>query len=364
MTNSIDFTALPQGKYTLEHISNNQTIEISSRHSSLIQRVNDLCLFLFVTICSLGLIHLFDAGRQYTSRLLSDIISGQKKITCVKSNSVPWDTLEMVKDLYSIHQEKISVSFPQEIVRQNEELWNQMLGKPSTPPVSPRVEGWEEQLLELQKETNETNQEQSVEAPEQTEVVRYGWEERVQPLEMIQAADRMNQRLAGHPNGCSHYCVRFLEKEENFDFTSSSLKRMLEQEGDGIPAVEGLNPAPGDVIETSSILEEDLNCPDLLSLLSEETTVLEKLKKHIKEIISLSTISGFTITTGLETLAVRFRPSDKIELFDPHGDPAQEKPAYICVLPHNAESADKIAEMIHERDSFVFDFSFCLCKRR
>lgn len=384
MVSVIDFSKLPQDKnykfIAVESVAwegkNVSVITVSSRKSSLIARVIDFVLLFLLTVPTLGAALAFPFAKE----IQKSAFKGRKIVYHIRRSTLPKldfqpqagnkrvalgdegrrlsIRLNQLSDLCSFEnteQRKMVRDFVESGMH-FEDIIESMDGSGIEREV---LLAWIEEIKA--ERDNPRGNPDEIDNPDEgraghvhRDAAKYN------PLKVVTAAGGLNQREAGFPNGCTHFSVRFLEKERNVEATPKLLKDILEKENRGI--VQGVNGDPLEVIRDSAFLEladakGNPGDDSLLVLLVDGTS--EAKRKHLaSEIEKLALASdklvGFVVTTGMESFGVRFNNGGTMEFFDPHGDVTQHEPTSVFVFG-KADGSDKIASMIFSRAEVVIE---------
>lgn len=171
-----------------------------------------------------------------------------------------------------------------------------------------------------------------------------------------------NQSKEGFRAGCTRNSLGFLASGKHMYYTASTLTDFIRNGADRgiLPADETGSYSMDDPYDL--IIGGDFNL-NLVNETGQETpfpievslniegTEHETLRQALNLLIlsdQFDSIVGFTISAGTETFAVRFHRNGNVELFDPHGDSAQQAPCWIFAFNRD-DAADKIARIILDR---------------
>ena len=384
----IDFKDLPrEWNYKIVNLEsvewNGKKVSVftlSSRHSSIIERIIDFVLLILIAVPTMG------AGLAFPFAvdIQKSAFKGRKHIYHIRRSTLPkldWKKTDSKKNVFmesegrqlSLRLDPQSSSLPRseqnneykstvgqlaELGLQEDEIVESMDG--SGIQRETILEWVREQRAASEADLELTSEEGSPRVKPQPGPLKVHKDQaKYDPLKVVLAAQDLNQRRAGFPNGCTHFSVRFLEKPKSQNATPDLLKSILENENAGI--VQGRNGDPLEVIQGSSVLQvaDQSGNPynDSIPVLLFHDTVQGKkeiLQKTIKDLTSERRLAGFVITTGTESFAVRFRPDSSLEFFDPHGDVLQEEPTSVFVFSKE-EGPRKIVEMIFDRAALIIE---------
>lgn len=173
------------------------------------------------------------------------------------------------------------------------------------------------------------------------------------PKSSVVAENKFNQKIAGYPNGCTHFSLHFFDVPKCMDYTPESLEQLF-HDGKFFGIIPGVNGYAKDLLERTGHFQ----MADIMGNPTDESTIVIFNADEVKEsalsemvdamIVSMDTLEGFIITTGLETFAVRFRSEGDVEFFDPHGNSEQSEAAFIFTFDHS-KAAEQITKIIFDR---------------
>ena len=174
-----------------------------------------------------------------------------------------------------------------------------------------------------------------------------------------------NQREAGYPNGCTPFASAFLTLSPKRDCSPEMISNLL-QHGSVLHIVPEMNEMPVAWLQRNPIgLEAVCSKNPSIVIHEEEIAVLEVQEgfelpdfyTEIEDIFRAQGLIGFLITTGTETLAVRFR-ENSIEILDPHGDSTQRAPACVISFSNDAAGKEQVSEFLawRTKEALLGDF--------
>lgn len=189
------------------------------------------------------------------------------------------------------------------------------------------------------------------------------------PQAIIATPNKENQRTKGNPNGCTHFSCSFLSKNYP-EIDGDKILEIIFQKNLGIQS--GVNGDPIDVLRGFN----NLQLVDLEGAPANDDTILfgdisQQLTNAFKIIFNpLNQIHGCLITTGIETFSIKVT-NDEIQLFDPHGNSAQNEPSCVWIFKNGNDretSIKNIVKFIMSRGKVIIEetgqLSICPVKIR